>query len=159
MDIPPTEYYGGFSQLDDGVGSLRMLLDDFETQQLPAKLKQSLSICFACSVASKTAFERISLKLNSIEGLTTFVMPVKSTYWGEGITVAGLITSADLINTVKNVKTDYVVAPSIMLKPYSDLFLDGVSMKEVVKETGKNFFIPKDNYSLGEVVELIKSYV
>lgn len=159
IEIPESSYYGNFSQLDDGVGALRVLLDDFNTQNLPNKLKSSLNICFACSLAAENVFNVISEKLNKIENLTVQVKAVRSTYWGENITVAGLITSEDLINTVKDVVADYVIVPSIMLKPYSDMFLDGNSLSNVIETTGKNFFICEDNYSIAEVIDLINQYV
>lgn len=157
-NIPESGYYGNFSQLDDGVGSLRTIMDDFDTLDLPQKLAKPLRICFACSVAAKSAFEYIAEGLNTIENLTVTVNPVKSTYWGKNITVAGLITSEDLINSIKDVEADYIIVPSIMLKPFSDLFLDGTSMSEVKEKTGKNFFITENNYSICEVVDLISEY-
>lgn len=157
--VPDADYYGNFSQLDDGVGSLRSLMDDFDTLDLPQKLKTPLSICIACSVASESAFNYISAKLNTIQGLEVKVNPVKSTYWGENITVAGLITSNDLINSVKDVVADYVIVPGIMLKPYTELFLDGVSLSEVIKETNLNIFVTRENYSVCEIIDLINTYV
>ena len=158
-NIPKGDYYGNFSQLDDGVGSLRTLMDDFDELELPQKLDKPLKIAFACSVAAKSAFEYISAKLNKITNLDTTVNPVKSTYWGKNITVAGLITSEDLINSVKDIDADYVVVPSIMLKPFTNLFLDGNSLDYVIEKTGKNFFVTYNNYSLCEVVDLIFKFV
>lgn len=158
-EIPNSEYYGNFSQLDDGVGSLRSLMDDFDTFELPSKLQKPLRIAFACSVAAKSAFEYVSGKLNTIENLQTSVNPVKSTYWGKNITVAGLITSEDLIAAIKDIEADYIVVPSIMLKPYTNLFLDGNSLDYVIETTGKNVFVTENNYSLCEVIELIEEYV
>ena len=157
-EIPDAGYYGSFSQLDDGVGSLRSLIDDFNMLELPKALKQELKICFACSVASKSAFEYICDKLNKIKNLTCNVNPVKSTYWGENITVAGLITSDDLINSIQNVEADYIIAPSIMLKPYSEDFLDGKTLDYVKEKTGKNIFIVENNYSIAEVIDLLNRY-
>ncbi len=158
VNIPDSDYYGNFSQLDDGVGSLRTIMDDFDELELPEKISKPLSICFACSVAAQSAFEYIAEGLNKIENLKVTVNPVKSTYWGKNITVAGLITSEDLINSVKDINADYIVVPSIMLKPFSDLFLDGVSMSEVIEQTGKKFFITENNYSVCEIVDLIAEY-
>ena len=158
-NLPDASYYGNFSQLDDGVGSLRMLLEDFKTLDIPKKLNKKLKICFACSVAAKSAFDEIAIALNKITNLDVQVNPVVSTYWGKNITVAGLITSEDLINSVKDVEADYIIVPKIMLKPYSDLFLDGVSMQEVISRTNKNFFISEDNYSIADVIDLIYQYV
>lgn len=159
MDIPDSDYYGNFSQLDDGVGSLRTIMDDFDSFELPKKINQPLKICFACSVAAESAFNYIAKGLNSVENLSVIVKPVISTYWGDKITVAGLITSEDLINSVKDVVADYVIVPSIMLKPYSDLFLDGCSMSDVINKTNHNFYICENNYSIIEVINLISQYV
>lgn len=153
--IPENNYYGNFSQLDDGVGSLRTLMDDFDCIDLPEKTQAPLTICFACSVAAKTAFEYIAEGLNKVENLTCIIQPVKSTYWGENITVAGLITSEDLINAIKDVEADYVIVPSIMLKPYTNLFLDGNSLDYVKEVSCKNIVVFEDNYSVAEVINLL----
>ena len=158
-EIPESNYYGNFSQLDDGVGSLRSIMDDFDSLELPEAMSKPLDITFACSVAAESAFRYIAKKMNQIKNLSVNVKPVKSTYWGKNITVAGLITSEDLINSVKDITSDYIVVPSIMLKPYSDLFLDGVSMNDVIQRTGKKFFIVENNYSVSEVIDLIYQYV
>ena len=157
-DIPPKSYYGNYSQLSDGVGSLRLLLEDFKTFKLPKSLKTPVKLILATSVAAEKAIVEISAKLNKIENLKTIVAPVKSEYWGKDITVAGLITSDDLVRTVKDLDGDIVVIPSIMLKPYSEDFLDGNNLDYVREQTGKEFFVVKNNYSFGEVVELIKKY-
>lgn len=155
LPIPEAKYYGSFSQLDDGVGSLRTLMDDFDMLTLPEKLRENLTICFACSMAAKSAFSYISEKLNKIENLNVIVKPVKSTYWGKNITVAGLITSEDLINTIKDIEADYIIVPSIMLKPFSNLFLDGKSLDYVIEQTNKNIYVCRNNYSVGEVINFI----
>jgi hypothetical protein len=69
------------------------------------------------------------------------------------------ITAEDLINTVKNVEADFIIVPSIMLKPYSDLFLDGNSMSDVIEKTGKKFFVIENNYSISEVFDLFNEYI
>ena len=157
-ELPNSDYYGNFSQLDDGVGALRTIIEDFDTLDLPAKLNRQLSICFACSVAAQKAFEYITSKLNYIDNLNVSYKPVVSTYWGKKITVAGLITSEDLVNTIKDINADYIIVPAIMLKPYTNLFLDGKSLDYVIEKTGKNIFVAHDNYSIAEVIDLITNY-
>ena len=155
QDIPPTKYYGNFNQLEDGVGSIRMLLDDFKSRKLPKKIKTPLKLSFATSYAAKYAIDKISEKLNKIKNLSVTVNPVKSDYWGQDITVAGLITTDDLIKTVKNIDADIVIIPSVMLRPYSEDFLDGKDLSYVKEKTGKEFFIVKNIYSMGEIVEYL----
>lgn len=157
-EIPPAEYYGNFSQLSDGVGSLRLLIDEFKTFKLPKKVKKETSITFATSYAAESAIRFVSDELNKhVKGLTCKCVPVKSTYWGQNITVAGLITSDDLINAIKDEKSDITIIPSIMLKPFSETFLDGKNLTYVKLQTGKDFYVVKDSTSVKEIVDFIKT--
>lgn len=176
--IPFSEYYGGFGQLEDGVGALRLLLDDFEQEKkrLPIKVKKSLALLFATSQLAKPAIAEIAEELNKIENLTANVVAVKSDYWGEGISVAGLITSEDLINTIKQEtgnreqETEQTkklltphpslltaIIPSVMLRPFTQDFLDGKTLDYVKEKTGCEFIVIKDCYSTKEIVNFIKS--
>ena len=157
-DIPSTDYYGNFCQLDDGVGAIRALIDDFDSYELPDELSEPLDFAFATSYAGKDAIEYVSKRLNRIKNLKTSVYPVKSNYWGQNITVAGLITSQDLINTIKDIKSDYIVVPGVMLKPYTDSFLDGETLSHVEQITGKKFIVIHNQYSLGELIDFINCY-
>ena len=155
--IPPAKYYGGFSQLEDGVGALRLTLDNFNKLKLPKAISRPYKMVFACSYASKGMFDEISPKLNKIKNLSVEIRPVQSKYWGENITVAGLITTDDLIRTVKDADCDIVVIPSIMLRPYTEDFLDGKTLTYVKEQSGKEFFVQKNIYSFEEVVEYLKT--
>lgn len=157
-EIPPTEYYGNFEQLDDGVGALRALLDDFYQYPLPTKIRKPLKLTLATSYAALPALNKINEELNKIKNLKSSVKPVKAEYWGENITVAGLITSEDLIRTLKNDESDYVVVPSVMLKPFTELFLDGKSLDYVKEQTKKDFIVIKEQYSIKQLIEFIKTY-
>ena len=158
-EIPPSRYYGNYNQLDDGVGSLRMLLEDFKSRELPQKISKPFKISFATGYAAVDAVEKIAKKLNKIKNLKVTLNPVKSDYWGQDITVSGLITTDDLIRTVKDLDTDVVVISSVMLKPYSEMFLDGKTLSYVKEQTGKEFFVIKDIYSTKEIVEYVWNLV
>ena len=155
--IPPAKYYGNFCQLDDGVGALRLTYDDFKKLNLPKSVSKPYKIIFACSYAAKNMLEKVAKKLSKIKNLTVEACPVKSNYWGEDITVAGLITTDDLIATVKDIDCDTVIIPTVMLRPYSEDFLDGKNLDYVRKKSGKNFFVQKNIYSLREIVEFIEN--
>lgn len=158
-EIPPSRYYGNYNQLDDGVGSLRMLLEDFKSRELPQKISKPFKISFATGYAAVYAVEKIAKKLNKIKNLKVTLNPVKSDYWGQDITVSGLITTDDLIRTVKDLDTDVVVISSVMLKPYSEMFLDGKTLSYVKEQTGKEFFVIKDIYSTKEIVDYVWNLV
>ncbi len=156
--IPPKKYYGNFSQLEDGVGALRLLLDDFQTNKkfLPKSLKTPISIILATSKLAKPAMDEISENINKIKNLESKVIAVESKYWGEGISVAGLITSEDLISAIQNCEPQTtVIIPSVMLRPLSQDFLDGKTLDYVKEKTGLNFQVIKDCYSTKEIVDFI----
>lgn len=155
QEIPSADYYGNFSQLEDGVGALRLTLDDFYTLKLPKKVSKPYKMVFACSYAARNMLEEVAKELNKIENLTVNVRPVKSDYWGQDITVAGLITAQDLIKTVKDIDSDIIVVPSVMLRQYTEDFLDGKTLSYVKEMTGKNFFVQQNIYSLKEVIEYL----
>lgn len=162
--IPPTKYYGSFSQLEDGVGALRLLLDNFkrEKKRLTKKVKKELSLLFATSQLAKPAIKEIAEELNKIKNVSVNVTAVKSNYWGEGISVAGLITSDDLINAIKlHLSSHYspitVIIPSVMLRPFTQDFLDGKTLDYVKEKTGVNFFVIQDCYSTKEIVNFVNS--
>ena len=153
-EIPPAKYYGNFSQLEDGVGALRMLADDYKSHKLPQKLAQPLHVVFATSYAAYDVMNKITGDMNKkIKNLSIKTIPVKSEYWGRNITVAGLITSDDLINSVKCEVFDLLVIPSIMLRPYSEDFLDGKNLDYVRKQIDKDIFVIKNNYSVKEFID------
>ena len=156
--IPETKYYGAFSQIEDGVGALRLLLDDFEKtkKQLPKSIKSEKKILFATSQSSIKIMSEIIEELNKIENLECSLFELKNNFFGENVTVAGLITGKDLVNQLKSEKIENLVIPSIMLRPYSEDFLDGVTLTEVQKELNCKIYVIKDIYSTKEFVEIIK---
>ena len=152
--IPPAKYYGNFAQLEDGVGAIRLLIDDYNSRKLPTKISKPAKFVFAVSYAAFEAFKFIADDLNKkVKNLEIELAPVKSNYWGRNITVAGLITSDDLIEAVKNKNAQTVVIPSVMLRPYSEDFLDGNNLDYVKQKTGKSFVVLNDNYSIKEFID------
>ena len=120
------------------------------------KISTPQKVLFATSYTASSALEKICSKLNKIKNLKAEYVAVKSDYWGENITVAGLITTDDLIKSVKSKQCDYVVIPSVMLRPYSQDFLDGKTLDYVKQQTGKEFFVINNIYSMREFVENLK---
>ncbi len=160
IDIPDKKYYNGYSQLEDGVGSLRCLIDDFNKRikKVPKSAKKLKQFIIACSVSAKEAFFIFEEELNKINRVELKVIPVENTFWGENINVAGLITAKDLINQLKN-KCCFkdVIIPSVVLRPYTTEFLDGLTVNDVEKELGVKIHVINDIYTTKELFELLFS--
>ena len=157
MPLPEKNYYNGYSQLEDGVGSLRCLIDDFNKRikKLHKKVKEKKEYTVACSVSAKEAFIFFAEELNKIENINLQVLPIKSEFWGKDVNVAGLITAKDLINQIKNKNCKNVIIPSVMLRPYTTEFLDGLNIKDVEKQTKTKIHVIKDVYSVKELFKLL----
>lgn len=156
-DLPEKKYYNGYRQLEDGVGSLRCLIDDFEKRikKAPTSVKTKKEFTLACSVSASKCFETFAKKLNEIENLELNVHPIKSDFFGKDVNVAGLITAQDIIKELKGKNYKDVVIPSILLRPYTTEFLDGLTVKDVEKQLDIKLHIIKDIYSVKELFDLL----
>ena len=155
--IPEKKYYGNFSQLEDGVGALRLLIDDFEKtkKKLPKAISSPKELYFAVSQSANKVMKNIIGELNKIENLNCKIIELKNNFFGENVTVAGLITGNDLIEQTKDKNIKNLIIPSIMLRPYTTDFLDGLTVKDVEKATGSKLFVIKDIYSTKEFLKII----
>lgn len=158
-EIPQKKYYGDFAQLEDGVGALRLLIDDFEKRKkkLPKKIKNQKTFHLIGSKASETVFLPLIEELNKVENLNINYRTIKSNFWGEDISVAGLIVGNDILEhflPLKNELTDLVL-PSVMVRELSNDFLDGITVAEIEKQLNCKIHLIKDFYSTKELFALI----
>lgn len=158
MPIPERKYYGSFAQLEDGVGALRLLCDDFEKRKkhLPKSVKKPLGITFATSNSAIFPISQLCEALNNIENVKCDFVEIKNSFFGEDVIVAGLITGKDLINQLSGKKIQTLIIPAIMLRPFSEDFLDGVTVFDIEKALGCKVFVVRDIYSVKEIVDLLK---
>lgn len=154
--IPDKKYYKNYSQLDDGVGTTRLILDDFAKceKKLPNKIKDKKTFHFILSKSSLKAFDIIVNRLNQIENLNIVKVVVESKFFGDDINVSGLIVGSDILSTLKKQKNLNIVLPSIMLKPYTTSFLDDMTVEDLQTKLNSKIYIIEDSYSVSEVIEL-----
>lgn len=155
-DIPDKKYYKHYAQLDDGVGTTRIILDDFAKREkkLPKKIKDKKNFHFILSKSSLKAFDIIAERLNQIENLNIVKVVVESKFFGDDINVSGLIVGSDILSALKNQQNLNIVLPSIMLKPYTKSFLDDITVEELEKKLNSKIHIVEDSYSVSEIIEL-----
>jgi putative radical SAM enzyme (TIGR03279 family) len=134
-DLPPESQYEDYPQIGNGVGSIQLFLKEFQTlasQILPPRLKQPKRLTWVVGNAVATAFQPLVARLNSVEGLAVNLVPLCSDYWGQEITVTGLLTGHDLLlGLPKQDLGEAILLPSLMLKHDSEYFLDDLTVSEV----------------------------
>ena len=128
-EIPPEDAYEGYPQIENGVGLVRKteeaLKSAADENQLPA-VKRSVVIPCGTSIAPvmETWMEKYAP-----EGVNVTVLPVKNTFFGETVTVTGLLTGGDLINALKGRTEDEALLCQNTLREEGDLFLDDTSLE------------------------------
>lgn len=133
VSLPPAETYEGFPQLENGVGLVASMAEEFETGLgliRPAARKRNVMVATGelAGPFIKTLADRIEKKA---PGVRAAVYPIKNDFFGGGVNVAGLITGGDLIRQLKpRPKADLLLIPASMLRDGEDVFLDDVTLPE-----------------------------
>ncbi|MDD3594196.1 MAG: DUF512 domain-containing protein [Candidatus Gastranaerophilales bacterium] len=158
LPFPKSRYYNSYSQLEDGVGACRILLDDFYKRKLPKKISEPKKMMIFTGESAFSTMNIIAGEVNKIENVELQIIAVKSKFWGENITVTGLITGKDLLDTMKqtDLKDYFVMIPSVMLRDYTNEFLDGVTLSGLERALNKSVYVIQDCYSTKEIVDIIK---
>ena len=154
--IPDAEDYEGFPQIENGVGLIASMQEEFdEAVKLIKKKKRSRSVTMATGELAFGFISSLAKRLCDIcEGLEINVYAIKNNFFGGGVNVAGLVCGGDLIEQLQDKpKGDIITIPSVMLRDGEDIFLDDVTLAEAEKRLGRKIVpINNDGY---EFVELI----
>lgn len=157
--ILDAEFYGDFLLLENGVGLWALLkseaqeaLNDIE----PYERKRHISI--ATGVDAYALIREIAnLCEQKCSGLKCDVFAVKNNFFGEKITVAGLVTATDIYDQLKNANLgDTLLIPSSMLRAEGDMFLDSVTVEELSQKLNLKI-IPIDNDGYALVNAILKT--
>ncbi|GAB1542361.1 TIGR03279 family radical SAM protein [Scytonema sp. NUACC21] len=142
-ELPSESEYLDYPQIDNGVGSIRLFLKQFldaANKLLPPKV-QPRKFAWVVGNAVEQAFSPILQRLNSVEGLQVNMYALSSDYWGQSITVTGLLTGHDLLLKLKGQDLgDGILLPSVMLKHGELVFLDDISVEDVARDLDTKIF-------------------
>lgn len=154
--LPDGDYYGEYSQLDNGVGMCTLLKEEFmsaleETPEREVNKKLTLATGYA---AYDLLNELCRKAQEKFKGLSIDVIKIKNEFFGSTVTVAGLVTGIDFKTQLE--KTDLgeaVLIPRVSLRNEGDKFLDDITVEEL-SEALKIPVIPVENdgYKLLETI-------
>ena len=132
LPLPTDEEYEDYPQIENGVGMLRMFETDLEyaVEDLPMTETPPRRICIATGT-SVAPFLRELANKHAPRGTTVEVRPIVNKFFGESVTVAGLITGQDLVAQCQDVQADEILIVRSMIRAEGDLFLDNMSVDEV----------------------------
>ena len=138
--LPEEDRYDGYLQLENGVGMLRLFMDQFRRELRRHKanpnLKRRVSLASGTLPAPvlKALLGELTKKFPGVEPL---LYPVVNHFFGESITVSGLVTGQDLIHQLKGQALgEALYIPITMLRAGEDVFLDDIHVGEVTDSLG-----------------------
>lgn len=150
-ELPEEDCYDGYIQLENGVGMMRLLRTEFTEamEQLKnsvhyADLKEKLhrTVTVATGRLAAPLLTELAAELMAqFAGLQINVIPIRNDFFGETITVSGLVTGQDLIKQLKErresgLELGDIILPSNMLRTGERVFLDDVTIADVETELG-----------------------
>lgn len=132
-DVPPDETYEGYPQLENGVGLLRQTEEGLRRaaaeNTLPAVPRR---VRIPCGVSVARVMEGWMAKY-APQGVQATVQPIVNRFFGETVTVTGLLTGGDLADQMRDADDDEILLSRNTLREEGDLFLDDMSIDELRK--------------------------
>ena len=156
--LPAEDYFEDFTQLDNGVGMLTLLTREFgralelmERSELEGSAPFSIATGVSAAPFLAKLVEQAREKCGTIEGK---VYPIVNHFFGETITVAGLVTGGDLIAQLRGRELGQrLLIPASMLRAGENVFLDDVTTADVERELGVSVTpVPQDGYQLLDAI-------
>ncbi|MBO4506875.1 MAG: DUF512 domain-containing protein [Lachnospiraceae bacterium] len=136
-EIPSQDAYEGFPQMENGVGMVRTLLDDFDEALAADDSDRIMKGKFTFVTGKliepilRTLTERITEKYPET---VTEVVGIRNDFFGNMITVAGLVTGQDILAQLKDRDLgDFIIMPSCMLRAGESVLLDDLTVEDLQK--------------------------
>lgn len=134
VEIPQSDTYEGFPQLENGVGLIASMKEEFDSAiKFIKKKRRSRYVSVATGEISYDFIRGLADRIqNECGGVKIDVYAVKNDFFGGGVSVSGLVTGGDIIRQLKGIiKTDTLIIPHSMLRDNDNIFLDDVTVAEV----------------------------
>ena len=133
-EMPEEERYDGYMQLENGVGMLRLLMNEFD--EALADLEgddRKVEVSIATGKLAYPYLQRMIEKLQmKFPNVKVHLYWIRNDFFGEKITVAGLITGQDLTAQLKGRELgSKLLVPCNMLRDGEEVFLDDVTLTQV----------------------------
>ena len=134
LPLPSEEYYEGYSQIENGVGMITSMRDEFDDEleyieELLPEFKAPRCVSVATGVAAYDSLVSMAKRLeDKVPGLKINVYKIINYFFGESITVAGLLTGKDISEQLQGKDLgECLFFPENMLRAGEDIFLDDMT--------------------------------
>lgn len=134
-EIPSLAYYQDMPQFENGVGMARKFIADFNRRKryLPKSLKRRLRLGIVTGRSAEPILRKhVTPFLEGIRNLEARLIPVDNVFWGETVTVTGLLTGADIAAGLTGTDADVILLPPNCLNG-DELFLDDMTLDQFTR--------------------------
>lgn len=148
QDVPEAERYDGFIQYENGVGMVRLFQDELEEalRHMPRDERRGKVTLITAKLIYPTICRAAELLREKLPNIECQVVCIQNHFFGEQITVTGLLTASDILQQLRGRDLgDRVVLPAAVLKADEDIFLDDVTLAEVQSALQVPVHIVKSN--------------
>lgn len=131
MPFPSLEQYGELPQIENGVGMVPLFMHRAKKTKVPRVSKKKMFVTFT-GVSFYPYLTKFIDKLVR-EGVGIDAVPVENTFFGNSVTVTGLLTGRDVIKSLSGIakKDDILLIPDVVMREGDEVFLDDVSRQDV----------------------------
>lgn len=163
-EIPNADFYNGYTQIEDGVGVTRCFRDTIDDTLYDLDLNKKGSYSM---VTGKLAYEEVKNAADKIMSknpkIHIDVYKIINNFFGDTITVNGLLTGTDIVKQIKNkIKTPYLIMASNMfrrgyeLAPEASIMLDDMTIEDIEKELDVKVIVC--DYAGDDLISLINEH-
>ena len=156
-DVPPAEVYDGCDQIENGVGMVRQFLDQWEVarHRLPPRVRGSRRVIIVTGALAAPVLRPVVERLNRVPGLTAELKVVRNDFFGDVVTVAGLLTAGDVSAQVAPLgPADLVILPRVMFDYKGERTIDDQTPAQIAAAIGSPVAMAREP---GELVRLIRA--
>ena len=150
-ELPPDEYYEEYTQLENGVGTLRLLETEFKSAVKLADEPDGVDFAIATGVSAAPYIEKLLLEARAaFPALRGRVYAIGNDFFGRSINVTGLITGGDLIRQLqgKELGERLLISQNMLRRAELD-FLDDVTIEEASAALGVPIYpVESDGFAL-----------
>lgn len=137
-DMPPADRYDGMPQYSNGIGMTRDFIDGWAKAQrrLPSKMPRPTELTLVCATLIAPMLQRVVDRLNLIKELKVNLLPVTNRFFGETVTVSGLLMAQDVIPALRDSAARRAILPRVMFDHSGKRTLDELSLEQMSVELG-----------------------
>jgi NifB/MoaA-like Fe-S oxidoreductase len=138
-EVPPAAVYTGSDQVENGVGMVRKFQDEwaYARYKLPPRTRSPKRVIIVTGMLAEPVLRPIVDRIGRIPGMWAELKVVRNDFFGDMVTVAGLLTAGDIIAQVAPLgPADLVILPRVMFDYKGERTIDEHAPQQIAAELG-----------------------